>query len=633
MSHDSGKNWLLSEEEVFNWFKLESRTYNWQAMVALDRLKTNELLMQEYVERYGKSKYFDPITKVIPDTGGSTQTWSYLYDHVLGPPRLSFENSDTNAKARLTMSISGGLEMTVEQVGVGPKQAVAIYRYDPLQAPRLLAEIALEDTTGEVENKTEVELDLKRGTNFLLTYGSTALQQKRGGDLYQGIFDSLPDEDKRFRIGSLAEIDGAAVLRPDKFRLRALSARPARAGESEGSSEGAILMFVGTEGHEVGQLPDADSKWIYPIPVGRTSTMLVSNDVIFKELLVQGIFDSDLEAAEYEYIVENNRVIGIKFLSGKNNLEKLGFRVPGLDKDLNIFGHIMLDAEEDRSLFILQIKGEDVHMDWSVAGDAKKTHWVRIEENVVLPPGASWWIQCGLESRYRFAMNAEGNIELTLTEEEVAWVNLTAYGIDEVLEPYLEDCKEHVKEYIKTNMLEFQRTIAGGMKELELFTLYGLLFTGSHAVDQKSVRFPNDLAAFGDIAPKKTAFKLNAVEKDIIHGGTFQFGVQPAQTGLTWKLEKLPGFEGSVGTLSTSGLYTAPTAEQLPVSSAYTMVRITASKGDVTTSGLIRVIRRPVVVNPMVRSAGQVATKLRYSGGALGGGKLTWAVTAPPAAR
>ena len=628
MSHDAHPRWLLSEEEVFNWFSVEPRTYNWQVLVALDRKKTNDLLMQEYIQRYARDTYMDPITNKVQTADGATQVWEYLYDHVLGPPRLSFENSDTNEWARMTMPIVGGIQMTVEQSGGGTKQVTQISWYDPLQAPRLIAEISLEDTSGEVTESDEVQLDLTLGTNFRLTFASTYQQQKEGGQFYKALFDALDDERKRFLLGKLAPLDDDAVLKPDKFRLRALSAQPARSPMEEGSSEGAILMFVGTEGHPSGSLPDAQAKWIYPIPAGHSSTMLVGNEVIYKELLEKGIADSEVVLPCYEYINDGKALSGLKFTNGAVHLLQRKVRVDGINRDLNIFGSLVLFEEGADTIFTVQKQGEQIHMDWIVPTQEYNNHWARLvtDEDPDSSVGAGAWVQCGVESKYVFFMNEEQHVELALVEDEIVWAKLTPYAVNEMFEPHLEKCIETVKIFIESQLLDFQRTISSGIKQIETFATYGLLFTSGNVVEQKSVRLPCDLAIFGDISPGRASFRLDPIEKEIIHGGSFQFSASPPQTGLTWKLERVPGFEGALGSISQSGGYTAPKADEIPASQAYTMVRVTASNEEVTSSALVRVLRRSIVINPMVVAAGKVARKVRFSAGSLVEGPLTWSV-------
>lgn len=628
MSENPRPGWLLSEDEVFDWLKAEPRTYDWQVLLALDRAKANELLRQDYTARYSKDLYFDPITDSVKIADGNTQVWEYLYEHVLGPPRLSFENSDTDEWARLTMPILGGVQLKVEQTGMGPKMVSSISWYDPLQSPRLICEIQLEDTAGEVNDGREVELDLKKGTNFRLTFASTFQGQKKGGEFYEELFEKLDEDKQRFLLGRLDEFSEGSVLQPDKFRLRALPAQPKGIGESEGASEGAILLFIGTKGNESGGLPDKDSKWVYPIPAGYSSTMLVAGSVIIRDLIAEGIAESGVVTPEYGFIYENGVVAGLRFSRGTLKPERIGLEIDGIDRPVDLSCWCFLFGNGEEEVFTINLAEEKLHMRWKYAGKPESSH-VALMYLTGAQGHAYFFLQYSVESKYNFALDAEDeSVVLNLEQADVIDVNVVTWDISDTMEEHRDALADVAKNVIKDELIELQHRIGSGIKELETFRLYGLLFSGGQAVLQKKVRLPRDLAVFGDISPVRTSFKLNPDEKDIIHGGSIDFQTTPAHSGLKWTLTEVPGFPGPLGSITQSGSYTAPAADQLPANRAYTMVRVTAASldGNFESSALIRVVRRGVVVNPLVVSVPQSANKVRFSGGSLHGDKLTWSV-------
>jgi len=630
MSDVAHPSWMLSEDEVVNWLRLEPRTYNWPVLIALDRSKTNQLLMQEYIDRYSRDEYLDPITRTVKMVDGTTQVWEYLYDHVLGPPRLSFENSGTSVWARLNMPIVGGVQMTVEQAGVAPKQVTRISWYDPLQAPRLIAEIRLEDTQGEVNHGNVVELDLKKATNFRVTFATTYNEQRKGGEMYESIFYNLPEEKQRFRLGTLSDFEEGDILHPDKFRLRAITAQPARSGEKEGSKEGAILLFVGTRGNDAGDLPDGDAKWVYPIPAGRSSTMLISNDTLMRGLLPQGVARSSMERPKFEFLTDPDKgtVTGIRFTEGHYSPEQHGVELDGYGRYLNISSNLYVFNAQERGAFTITMVDEQLRMVWQFADNVEVSHRVLMMLRGSDVAGhAYYYAQFGIESRYGFTLTDNGGIvDLALADSGVVGVRLTPWDVTDSMQNYLPKLPKLAEEFMEQKILELQREIADGTQELETFRLYGLLFTGDQSVEQKSVRLPCDLAIFGDISPQRTSFQVSPDEKNLIHGDSADFTVVPAQSGVTWSLESVPGFSGALGSITQGGRYTAPTDAQIPSGQAYTMVRVTAAKGDRASSALVRVVKRSVVINPMVVAASQASKKVRLSGGSLADGKLTWTV-------
>ncbi len=628
MSKAALPNWLLSEDEVVNWLKIQPRTYKWQVLIALDRFKTNQLLLQDYIARYSRDEYFEPINKTVKMVDGTTQVWEYLYDHVLGPPRLSFENSGTSEWARLNMPILGGIQMTVEQTGVDPKQVTKISWYDPLQAPRLIAEIRLEDTQGEVDNGNNVELDLKEGTNFRVTFATTHQEQRKGGEMYEAIFRSWPPERQRFRLGQLSDFEEGDVLHPDKFRLRAISAQPARAGDEEGSKEGAILLFVGTKGHPAGDMPDKDARWVYPIPAGRSSTMLVANDVVMRSLLAQGISRSSLIQPKFEYVMEKEAITGIRFTRGTYTPERHGVELDSQGRYVNISSNLWVFHDQELGMFTVDVDGENVKMAWKFAENTELSHSILMSRGGVDIPGhAYFYVQYGVESTYAFGLTGDGgSVDLSLAGSDVVDVRVTPLSITDSMKGDLPKLVELAGQFMQETLIELQREIASGIQELETFRLYGLLFSGNQSVEQKSVRLPCDLAVFGDISPARTSFQITPDEKNIIQGDSMDFVLSPAQSDVNWTLESVAGFPGGLGSITQRGHYTAPAYGDIPGAQAYTMVRVTATKGEQTSSALVRVVKRSVVINPMVVAASRASKKIRLSGGSLAGGKLTWEV-------
>jgi hypothetical protein len=519
--------------------------------------------------------------------------------------------------------------LTVEQVGVGPKKVSRLSWYDPLQGPRLICEIRLEDTSGEVNESREVELDLKRGTNFRVTFASTAQEQKRGGEFYEELFELLAEDKQRFLIGRLEEFPEGAALQPDKFRLRALSAQPASVDGVDGAGEGAILLFIGTVGNEPGRMPDKDAKWIYPIPAGRTSTLLLSDAVVVRGLLRNGAASVNVWCAETDFINDGpgGSVSGM-FLSQGQVFGNFGGLDYGVPEKAHFHYRVKFTNNELNILRIDRIDEEFV-MSWSSQRPNVYGAYVGMGFDGPIERWISFIATWTMKSRYHFVLNPDtGGVRLEIAGPEEMELALTKHNQSLIGEPHKTIIYENTPLWVTERLLSFQQAVADGTGEIELFRLYGLLFSGSNVVEHRAVRMGCDLAVFGDISPMHTTFQLDPTEKDVVHGGSFQFQVRPPHAGLTWTLEEVPGFGGPLGSITQSGAYTAPAAAEIPINRAYTMARViaTSSDGTLTSAALVRVVRRSVVVNPLVVGASQDSPKVRFSAGALGGGKLTWSV-------
>ena len=56
-----------SLDEMYKWLAVEPRTRGWNAILAYDRTKTNTVLLQEYISRFGTNAYLEPITEMLDD--------------------------------------------------------------------------------------------------------------------------------------------------------------------------------------------------------------------------------------------------------------------------------------------------------------------------------------------------------------------------------------------------------------------------------------------------------------------------------------------------------------------------------------------------------------------------------------
>lgn len=629
MSNEKGNSWLLSEDQLIEWLSLKNRTYGWSALVMYDRTKANLLLAQEYIDRFSRDEQFDPITDRVQTADGVTQVWEYLYDHVLGPPLLSFEVSEVfESWVRLTMPIMGGVQMTVEQSAGTDKNVTRLSWYDPLQGPSLIAELQLEDSDGSVVEDNRVKLNLQTGVNFRLTFASTVQQQKKGGAFYKEKFDALDDDRKYFVMNTLEEFAEGEFLNPDRFRIRSLSAEPRRSMSDEGAVEGAVLVFVAGTGSDSGSLPDIDDKWVYPIPAGRTSTMLIDNSLVMKHLLGKGIQSHSGESEsdfQFSYDSEGGVVVAVNVSNGNVFLTR-AFSEPVLGSG-TCFLHVSLNPMAGgKSQLSIRREGEGIVISWvGIPATGYEAPVALIREENEFGHGALFSIELDVEGVYAFSLDDDGNAKLARTGEGRKNIKLTLNDIDSELVEHVEQVKVVARAGVQAIIERFFDEIMTSTSEIDLFRLHGILFRGARTVEHRAVRWPLDMAMFGDISPERTSFEVIPMQKDVAAGQLVAFTTAPPQAGLTWSVGVVPGYPGGVGSIDQSGRFTAPGENDFP--GVYTMVRVTASKDGQSTTALARVVTRGVAVNPIVAAISPNGGKVRLSGGTLDGGTLTWTIS------
>jgi hypothetical protein len=86
----------------------------WDAIVALERGRTNRLLIQEYINRFSNETYLPAISGGVMDV--DNQWMEYIHDFILDAPRLSFEHADLDhSKALLSMVVVGGSQVSLKK--------------------------------------------------------------------------------------------------------------------------------------------------------------------------------------------------------------------------------------------------------------------------------------------------------------------------------------------------------------------------------------------------------------------------------------------------------------------------------------------------------------------------------------
>ncbi|RRU23518.1 hypothetical protein [Stenotrophomonas sp. 278] len=624
MSNDNINTNLPTEQQVLEWMRVRSRTYDWDALIFYDRFKTNRILLKEYIDRYSREEsFFDPVEGRMEIIEG--RHWEYLYNTLLDAPRLSFEKSTiASSRATLTLQVLGGTHLTVEQPANQAKIVTRIESYDPLQAPKVTAGLLLNDSDGHVGAGDVVKIDLSKGVDIKLTFGSTPIVQEDGGRFFQSIFNGWDPEKKIFVLNKLQRISDADFMQPDRFRFRVMPAPGADNRNSASFGDGAVMVMVAAVGSEVGSQPDPDADWVYPIPQDRSLTMLLGNAFMMRQLFAKGIrkvangFGSEFN---FDEIGGNGVISGISIKAGNARMYRqidhptLGVLELDIWLILSFFDDITFDVKKVGELFILSWKGYDS----GIVGPVK----LRIDggygEYRVLGADATW----SAERSYRIHLDDAGSVRMVPVDADIT-VDLVAEYMSDEWRPYADSILAAARPAVIERFQDFFDRIIDCVGEIDLLRLHGLLFRSLDVASIKSGYAPVDVALFGDLALEAGRFVVDPMEVIVPAGGSLQCRTDPPASSVTWNLERVPGFYGDIGTLSPTGLYTAPPVSSFPSNVAYTTVRVVASGSNGESSGLIRVVTRSVMINPLVTAVTPAGGKVRMMGGALGGARLSW---------
>lgn len=300
----------------------KSITLGWNAVVVYNRDRINALFAQQFAQKTAAGNNLVVPDQEIPDNHSSSASDIYLSvsDLALGPPLLSFANADLDTStAALTMQFLSGYFFSIAESETAPS---TISRYDgvlPDSNFNLTATLDLSKTEGDISSSGDVYLDLSQASaadiSVNLVEGQSNITQL--STYFQQLFNQASDEQKRYPLGSLQNIDSSNPLNPTQFALRTQPAPTASANISDKSyGDGAVVLFIQTAANTsgtTGSLPSSGSGYPYLIPDDTDSAgnALYSGAVIVESAT---LFDSIIRPAYLSQIGSDDVVLNTKLL-------------------------------------------------------------------------------------------------------------------------------------------------------------------------------------------------------------------------------------------------------------------------------------------------------------------------------
>ncbi|MCI0910844.1 hypothetical protein [Pseudomonas putida] len=628
-----------SLEDFLSFMREKPRTLGWDAIVAYDRNKANDLLVQEYIDRFESTAYFETLTFAVPITQG----WQVSEGQRLDKPRLKFEDAELgNSTADLSMHIVGGRQFHVGFDLNGGYRFNSIKLADALNGPVLHVRVRLGNSPGVIEpvqnGEAKVVIDLSNPTwEFYLTFSDYPEENLVGGARYKEIFSNWPDEKKKLTLNTL-KVAPDEFVQPASFLIRTHAEPNATGGE------GAVLLFVTMQGGENGSLPATDEDFHYLLPDGETpySTNVIFSQKYFVTRLVAKWFaglNSANADSPFEFKISGDGDGRQTFIQGIEATRGV-FKAPRYTTDQSarpyldyqngfnlpfapdpVFGVGTFLAKQSQLSEELELAWSGDNNTFVEAGTNTGQGWYAGESDFGWTGTATF--RFGLDDQNQCRMQFLGYAMLCRLGVRSDWYD---YAKDypamyEVITETNRVGGEKVKEAVTGAIDSF----AGATNDLNLFLIHGLLFRGGAEVIQPDeAHLPGDVVLPGYLAPSRTALKLNATEVTIGAGSFYQFTAEPS-SGVTWAVSNLPDEEGDCGSIDGNGKYTPMAASTIP--HAQKVVIVTATSGEHISRALVTVIKRSIALDPVIMTAQQLATKdnvYKVSGASLQGSNLQW---------
>jgi hypothetical protein len=620
------------------WMKDSSRLLGWGLVVALERRKTNLILLQEYIKRFGEHSYLPPIKGEVMIV--DNRRMELIHDFVMDVPALSFENANLNdSKAMLTMSVMGGSQLTLERESAGWK-AYKVDEINPLQGPKLYLDLLLNDVSGDVDKDGRVKLDLSKSDNFRLTFAEGQHEQRMGGNFFKDLFNQLPDEKRIYPMGKI-ERGTDVLMQPRSFELRtqASSTAAARNPNSSEYGDGAVLAMVRMEGRMGGDFPGQSYKYLIPDDQGKnySATVLFDHNRIAASVMVK-IARKMLNVEGFEYVFDQDgNVVSATFSSGtfavpehssvvpvepgpgivvpiKVSIEALDFPVSDsqpLVVELAGKKITMKLKSEARGMCFLGAEGQEDGGGLKVPGLFSMDLFAEYElvdmnSDVVLKQ-----TDFKLDSKFKFVPESE-----TLDFYPRFWAEILIYLVSSIIQLMAVILIKAVQSVGLTLELDLNGSISETIQEL-------IKLNFGQSVQGNETYAPHDIGFFGRINPQQTAFLINPMQPIIKASSPQAFATSLAVPGVKWKVENLMDGSGNPGTINeTTGAYTAPAAST--IKGRFTRVRVTATASSgYYSSALVTVVVDELSIHPLIQVC-DIGATVELSAGVLGEGALQW---------
>lgn len=612
---------LPDEQAVLDWLAEAPRTHGWDMWIAIDRSTVNRSLLLDYLERLDTHPLANSITTVAATQ--ENLRWEHLYGLRFGPPELSFSESVvTSGRVGWSCRANAGVQLTVDQPGGASKRIVKIESYSPLQGPRLVARTTLKEISVAPQTAAKVLLDVAAGDGYLFGFAETEEAQRAGGDCLEKEFGSLAPGSHHAVISSVSN-SGVDFLSPAEIRPRAFIA-PGTEGQQGG---GGVLLYVAFNGSKAGAFPGDGSDWLYPIPSGYSTAMVMSSYALMTNLVSNSLADGAV-GAEFEYDNPDDNFMPVSTLTAVGgrlkSIEVSPAVEPFTDVSYSIDPDLADGAVGSANFHIDRVK-DGLLFSWKTSSFSRAEAPKLRTASADAVSDADYALR--VRANYGFAATDEGSIKLADRGGAPTWAT-SIYRQGGLL------AAEHYQHFPALSVALGKGLVSaidqalGGQSivtpQFDLLRNAGLYFPGSLRLHGEAAHLPGELVVFGKVGSKVGSFQVHPSEYRVLGGGTVQFGVTPAHDGVEWSVALVDGFVGGSGTISATGEYTAPDSGS--IEGSFTLVTITGSKGERKSSALVAVVKQDVVVNPLVFSTWPNGGETRVAGGCIDAGTLEWEV-------
>lgn len=608
-----------SVESLLAWMKDISRLWGWDALMVVERDTVSELLHQQYLLKLSQGVLQVPNgSATIPDSNLS----HHFAEFALGSPVFDLANASLQSSdIAVHLPVVSGMH-TLLQTDLGVSRVLRLATYGPLNGPSL--SMNLQPRTGS----QSVQLDLQQGTDLLLHFAGTDIEQREAGKYFQAWLGDPATEGQVYPLGSFTYRDNALL------QVRRVDVRFQLEGDSKARSQdpkGAMLLFVTMEHGTTGAFPDDHSDFHYLIP--SDADQPYSATVVFgSHLLHRAAFGDTvmqlLEAGEFEFEEVSGEPLR-QMVARAGSFEVRAGRAEG-PQFIFESEAFSLDASSGQQPLTVEFEDSKASQSWQFP--CTVTFKYR-------PLDSTTWrhhtATFDVSLKHEFHLTAddsaahgmEGHLFVPSTQSQEV---VAVAGLPEDLAPVeREQINGFIGFTIKRALLEaFSQTLT--VTATEPFLTQWML-AGGGGFSPLRVALPLDLVQFGRIRGVQSTFAIVQQQQVLGAGRRLSFTTEPFRENVHWSLETPPGSGGDPGQIDdTLGAYRAPPAHAMTDS----VQRVLVLARDLDTSensvALVTIVADPIGINPLIQMCDH-DQRVKLSASSIDEGELLWSIKNPVA--
>jgi hypothetical protein len=575
----------MNKSQLLQELQGQSITQGWDVVCAMSADRANSLLAQQYVANLAGEETMPAINGDYP-IDQSTGLYARFTGVTLGPPEIAFDPVNDPQAVILSLCFQQGTFAVVQKSADG-ETITRFQALSPADNYVLTGVVPLSQVQGQVKNQTQVYLDIPKGANFFAHLGVTGAGAATLGTALHGWLIANVKQ-YTYSLGTVNYDPKHTNLIPKSFQITT------QRDMTDAQDKGRLVLLIATTYNPNGgtqtSLPFANI-----IPDGYTAALYVSSKVFFQNILApavqqqlnnppSGISVSSLNVQFNQPVSNQAASLGVTANVNVGN-------VSGSQNTTNFFYSGDPKSHHEGPVIVplsLTISGQQQSVVTSMQHNWSQGFVREVIGRVVGFDGHSITLTTNIQGTYTptvdpvkalIQFGGQGSASTTF-QHMSGWDSFWS-GDDGVSEAMGDTISQRTQSAL-SSLLNFS------YPDVNAFAVSALLFPGSHAINLQTAAVPGDLSVFGDTVTQ--GVDVSPLQMVLTGGQTLQFNAVVADgSAVAWGVD-------SVGTISTSGLYTAPPS----VTSVQQVVVTATSKTNNNhyASAVVTLVPGGVAVNP-----------------------------------